>query len=144
MVCQTKAVANVDMGKKGQIVWTWGAGILRPYTHVGRSEFAGEEPEAAVVEGPVAVVEEMRAALAFGFGDEFRFEISGEFCGDGAAEHVEKVPQAVLAVFERGGTIEEAGVGEFQVVAFEKGRVFGGSGRVGVGQVFARRGGARP
>jgi len=86
-------------------------------------ELAGEEAKAAIVEGPVAVAEEMGTCFADGFSDELFLEIGRQVRGDRATEHIEPGAKAVLAVFERGGAVEEESVGDFEPVTFEQGRV---------------------
>src|SRR3974390_158152 len=93
-------------------------------------EFAGEEAEAAIVEGPMASAEKCRASFADSFGDEVFRESIRKFCGDGPAEHLEKIAETLLSVFEGSGTVEEQGVGDFEVMAFEQGGILGDAGVV--------------
>src|SRR5215471_743919 len=86
--------------------------------------FAGEQSEAAVVEGPVGISEEVRAGFADGFRDELFCETAGKLCGDGPAEHLQKIMEALLPIFESSGAFEEQGVSHFEVVTFEQRRIF--------------------
>ena len=105
---------------------------MRPSGGVSDAQlkFAGDEAEAAVVEGPVAGAEKCWASFANGFGDEVFRESARNLCGDRAAEHLEKIAQTLLSVFEGSGAVEEQGVSDFEAMAFEQGGILGDAGVV--------------
>jgi len=115
--------------KRGRATWggCWNK-CQRHRKEIIELEFAGEQAEATVIEGPAAVAEKRGASFADGLGDELVRESGGEFLCDGASKHLEPGTKTVFAVFECSRAVEEKGVRNFETVEFEERGVFGDTG----------------